>query len=407
MEKRSESADPKRVNVKKIFCFSGLFTILFLCCFAVGAFLWAGGWVKKGVCSVVLDDSVIWRRFNCGKFSNEKESSTFTINQGDNVIDIKIPKDGYSTEELITSIIEQASPGVVTISVSTFGFDFEKGYIEEGRGIGSGFIVDSNGLIITNQHVVSDENADYNVLLPDEKDPIPVEKIYRDKTNDIAIIKVNKINLPALKLGDSDKLKRGNLVIAIGNPFGDLTGTATVGYVTGLNRDVTAGSGFFGSVTHYEGVIQTDAAINPGNSGGPLLNSSGEVIGINFATTQGADNISFAIPINRLKARLELFEKEGRFPQPYIGIAYTNRTVFLKKGIISGAVVVGVEKDSPAYKAGVKKGDIILKVNDYDMSSHDLGSIVQSSEVGDKLSLKIFRNGETIEIVVEVGDKGD
>lgn len=390
----------EKFKVKKVACFFTFFIGLFLLCGGTIGVIWAGGWLKNFTCSVVLEDSYIWEKVGCDKEED-------VVDQGDNVINMDLPDEITSTEELITTIIEEASPAVVTIAIDTLSFDYEKGFIGQEDGIGSGFIVDSDGLIITNQHVVSDEDADYSVVLPGEDEAISIEKIYRDNTNDIAILKINKSGLKTLKLGDSDELKRGNLAIAIGNPFGDLEGTATVGYITGLDRDVTAGSSFSGTVTHYEGVMQTDAAINPGNSGGPLLNSSGEVIGISFATTSGADNISFAIPINRVKDRLEVFEREGRFPQPYIGVSYTQRTIFLKSNVITGAIIIEVEEEGPASKTGLKRGDIILKVDDKDLAEYSLASIIQSSEIGDTLELEVWRAGEVITLEVIVGDKGD
>lgn len=392
-------------KAKRVACFTFIFVILLVSCVAILAFLWAGGWVRKGVCSVVLEDSTISEKLECKKEADLEQEET--VDQKEGVIEMELPSGEESTEDLITKIVEQASPAVVTVAVDTLAFDYERGYIDQQSGIGSGFVVDPDGLILTNQHVVSDEEASYSVILPGSEEAITVDKIYRDNTNDIAILKINKSGLPALKLGDSDKLKRGNLVVAIGNPFGELEGTSTVGYVTGLNRDVQAGSGFFGSVTYYEGVIQTDAAINPGNSGGPLLNSKGEVIGVNFATTSGADNISFALPINRVKDRLAIFEQEGRFPQPYIGISYSQRTMFLKNNVLAGAVVYEVEKEGPADKAGVKRGDIIVKADDKDLAEYSLANIIQSKEIGAKLALEIRREGEIVEVEVVVGDKGE
>ncbi len=392
----------RKFNSKKFTCFLSFFVGILLLCGASLAILYAGGWLKSFTCSVVLEDSFVWNKVGC-----KKDEDTGTFDQGSNIINMNLPDEITSTEELVTQIIEQASPAVVTISVDTLTFDIEEGFIDQEDGIGSGFIVDSEGLIITNQHVVSDTDAEYSVVLPGEEEAISVEKIYRDNTNDIAILKIDKSGLSALKLGDSDELSRGNLAIAIGNPFGDLEGTATVGYITGLNRDVSASSGFYGSTTYYEGVIQTDAAINPGNSGGPLLNSSGEVIGINFATTNGADNISFAIPINTVKSRLEVFEREGRFPQPYIGISYTQRTIFLKENIVTGAIIIEVEDSGPADEAGLERGDIIIEADGKDMSEYDLSTIIQSLEIGSILDVVVWRSGENENFKIIVGDKGE
>ena len=153
-------------------------------------------------------------------------------------------------------------------------------------------------------------------------------------------------------------------------------------------------------------MIQTDAAINPGNSGGPLLNSSGEVIGINFATTSGADNISFAIPVNVLKARLEIFEKEGRFPVPYIGIAYSQKTVIISGSIVTGALIQQVEAGGPADVAGLAKGDFVTEANGKKLDGTSFSSLIQSVEVGKNLDLKVLRGEETVDIAVVVGDKG-
>lgn len=387
-------------RLKKAGCFTAIFTILFLACGSVVGVLWAGGWAKRATCNIVLEDSYFWDKAGCAK--EEKVEATLDEN---NVINVQIPSEVENQEDLVTRIIEQVSPAVVTIAVDRSSENY--GASDQSTGIGSGFVVDSNGLIITNKHVVSDASLTYTILLPGEEEPIKIEKIYRDNVNDLAIIKVSKTGLKALKLGDSDQLKRGNLVIAIGNPFGDLEGTSTVGYVTGLNRDVTAGDGFFGPTSHYEGVIQTDAAINPGNSGGPLINSSGEVIGINFATTSGADNVSFAIPINRVKARLDVFQKEGRFPQPYIGVAYAQRTVIIDNKLVAGAIITGVETDGPADQAGIAKGDVILEVNGKNLEEYSFITLIQSADVGSTLKLKVWKDGKIEDIEVKVADKGE
>lgn len=400
-KKEESSKTALKSKIKKTGCFTLIFTVILSLLVSVLAFLWAGGWMKDATCSLVLEDSFVWEKANCDSMQKKEAEE-----ENNNTVEINVPNDFNSQEDLITRVIEEVSPAVVTVAVNNLAFDQERGFTDKQEGIGSGFVVDSEGIIVTNQHVVSEENVGYSVVLPGEEEPVNVEKVYRDRTNDLALLKVEKKNLTALKLGGSNKLKRGNLVIAIGNPFGGLAGTATVGYVTGLGRDVTAGSGFFGSVARYEDVIQTDAAINPGNSGGPLLNSKGEVIGINFATTSGADNISFAIPVNRLKSRLELFQKEGRFPQPYIGISYSRRTVYLGDAIQTGAVVLSVEENGPADKAELKKGDFILSVDGESLEQASLASIIQSKEVGSELKLQYWRKGDVNEGKVKIGDKG-
>ncbi|MFN4212828.1 MAG: S1C family serine protease, partial [Microgenomates group bacterium] len=279
-------------------------------------------------------------------------------------------------ESVITKVVEEALPSVVTVGISktTSMRDFfeinpfdpfspfrripgKKQKIEQN--IGSGFIISSDGLIITNKHVVSDTSANYQVLTNDKK-KYNVEKIYRDPLNDLAILKINPPAggpaLKPLKLGDSSTLKLGQLVIAIGTPLGEFTNTVTQGIISGLGRGITAGSPFEGYVEKLDNVIQTDAAINPGNSGGPLLNSKGEVIGINTAIAQEGQNIGFAIPVNVVKNLLENFQKQGgSFERPYIGVRYKmiDKQTAILNDIVEGAYVVEVLENSPAQKAGI------------------------------------------------------
>src|SRR3989344_3701139 len=203
---------------------------------------------------------------------------------------IKLPASQKQTvvyeESVITRGVEDSLPSVVTVGISTTinlfsPFERIPGQQQQvEQNIGSGFITSADGLIITNRHVVSDTSASYQVLTNDNK-KYNVEKIYRDSLNDLAILKINATGLKPLKLGDSNNLKLGQLVVAIGTPLGEFTNTVTSGIISGLGRGITAGSPFEGFVEKLDNVIQTDAAISPGNSGGPLLNSKGEVIGVN------------------------------------------------------------------------------------------------------------------------------
>ncbi|MCL4384280.1 trypsin-like peptidase domain-containing protein [Patescibacteria group bacterium] len=171
------------------------------------------------------------------------------------------------------------------------------------QNIGSGFVVDSNGLIVTNKHVVSQQGATYSVITNDGKE-YSVDKITTDPNNDLALLRINAQNLKAISLGDSSNLKLGQTVYAVGTPLGQFTNTVTNGIVSGLGRGITAGSDLQGYVERLDNVIQTNAAINPGNSGGPLINSSGQVIGINTAIAPNGQNIGFAIPVNVIKGFL-------------------------------------------------------------------------------------------------------
>lgn len=172
--------------------------------------------------------------------------------------------------------------------------------------IGSGFIVSDHGLVVTNKHVVADTQASYTVITNDGK-KYPVKNIYRDGGNDIAILSIDAAGLPPLSLGDSSNLILGEPVYAIGTPLGEFTNTVTSGIISGLGRGITAGSRFEGFVEKLDNVIQTDAAINPGNSGGPLIDQSGQVIGINTAVSQEGQNIGFAIPVNVVKSVLSRY----------------------------------------------------------------------------------------------------
>ena len=328
-------------------------------------------------------------------------------------------------ESVITSVVEKSLPAVVTITVkkTTISGDFfefdpfnpfspfrripgQRRKVE--RNIGSGFIVDSSGLIITNKHVVSDTDASYQVLTSDNK-KYDVLKIYRDPLNDLAILKINASGLKTLTLGDSNNLKLGQLVIAIGTPLGEFTNTVTSGIISGLGRGITAGSPFEGYVEKLDNVIQTDAAINPGNSGGPLLNSQGEVIGVNTAIAQEGQNIGFAIPSNVVKSLLDKFQKQGgSFERPFLGVRYQmiDRQTALLNDVVEGAYVVEVVENSPAEKAGIEIEDIIIefagnKVKDNKKNS--LANLILERKVGETVSLKVWRNGEIKTLNVTLG----
>jgi len=331
-------------------------------------------------------------------------------------------------ESVITSVVEKSLPAVVTIGIkktTTTGGFFEvdpfnpfspfrripgqKKKIEQN--IGSGFIIDSNGLIITNRHVVSDTEASYQVLTSNNK-KYDVEKIHRDPLNDLAILKINASNLKTLTLGDSNNLKLGQLVIAIGTPLGEFTNTVTSGIISGLGRGITAGSPLEGYVEKLDNVIQTDAAINPGNSGGPLLNSHGEVIGVNTAIAQEGQNIGFAIPSNVVKSLIEKFQKQGgNFERPFLGVRYQmidKQTAILNE-VVEGAYVVEVVDGSPAEKAGIEVEDIIIEFDGKKVrgeNEQSLANLILEKKVGDSVLIKIWRNGEikTVNVTLTKSD---
>ncbi|KKU70224.1 MAG: protease Do [Candidatus Amesbacteria bacterium GW2011_GWA1_47_20] len=235
-------------------------------------------------------------------------------------------------ENVVIEVAEKVSPSVVTVGIKKtqifreidpFDF-FGMGRIQQKKveqDIGTGFILTEDGLVVTNKHVVGDTQATYKIVTKDDK-TYEVQKIYRDPANDLAILKVDAKELKPVELGDSSKLKVGQMVIAIGTALGEFRHTVTTGVVSGLGRGITAGSPLEGAVERLDNVIQTDAAINPGNSGGPLLNSSGQVIGVNTAISPEGQNIGFAIPINVIKDAIDNFNKTGQFSRPYLGVRY-------------------------------------------------------------------------------------
>lgn len=310
-------------------------------------------------------------------------------------------------ESVVTSVAEAVSPSVVTVSVeipqrkvlqfSPFGGFSSTVEGGEDQDIGTGFIVSGDGLIITNKHVVSDIEAKYKVVTKDGKE-YEVENVSRDPANDIAVIKINASGLKPVELGSSDNLKVGQFVIAIGTALGEFRHTVTTGVVSGLGRGITAGSYYEGFVEKLDDVIQTDAAINPGNSGGPLLNSAGQVIGINVAVAQSAQNIGFAIPVDVVKSALDEYNQSGSFAsKAFLGVEYQmiSRQTAILNDVPQGAYIINVITDSPADKAGLKVDDIITKLDGKTIDEENvLADVIKEKKVGDTVSIDIWRDGE-------------
>jgi serine protease Do len=320
-------------------------------------------------------------------------------------------------ESVVINVAEKASPSVVTVTVQTpqrrvlqlnpfGGFSFQNRGGEE-QDIGTGFIVSSEGLVITNKHVVSDSDSKYKVVTKDNKEYEVIE-VNRDPSNDIAILKINASDLIPLDLGSSDDLKVGQFVIAIGTALGEFRHTVTTGVISGLGRGIVAGSAFEGFVEQIDNVIQTDAAINPGNSGGPLLNSVGQVIGVNVAIAQGAQNVGFAIPINTVKAALDQFNTTGKFlSKPFLGVEYqmVPKQSAILNNVPEGAYIVRIIPDSPAELAGIEMDDIITKIDSDALSeTNPLSGVVAKKKSGDKVSLEVFREGENIKLEATLSD---
>lgn len=334
-------------------------------------------------------------------------------------VTIQQPSQGVkivSEESVVIDVVKKYGPSVVTVAeeITTsrqlpfrFGPFFfqtpdEEQTPEGPQNIGSGFIVASDGLIVTNKHVVSDASGKYFIITSNDK-KYTVQKIYRDPLNDIAIIKINPDEnsgqaLQAVELGDSSRLQVGQFVIAIGTALGEFNNTVTTGVISGLGRGIVAGSRLEGSAEELSNVIQTDAAINPGNSGGPLINSAGQVIGVNVAVAQSGQNIGFALPINTIKDSLKNFNETGQFNRPYLGVAYRmiSRDLSIQNDIPEGAYIQRVVKDSAADKAGIKVGDIITKIDGEKLEAGkaEIANIIAKKKVGDVLTLTIYREDD-------------
>ncbi|VEP14211.1 putative serine protease HtrA [Hyella patelloides LEGE 07179] len=275
------------------------------------------------------------------------------------------------------------------------------------RGAGSGFIVSSDGLILTNAHVV-DGAESVTVTLKDGR-TIDGEVMGKDNLTDMAVVKIEAEDLPIVEFGDSEALQIGEWAIAIGNPLG-LDNTVTTGIVSATGRN----SMQIGVGDKRIDFIQTDAAINPGNSGGPLLNSQGEVIGINTAIIRNAQGLGFAIPINAARDVAEQLIANGKVEHSFLGVRMTNITPELKEQLKTqynlevdadrGVLIVDVLPNSPAAKAGLKQGDIISAIEEQDVSlPKEVQKIVEKTRAGENLDLAIIRQNQTIDLGVEVG----
>ncbi len=295
-------------------------------------------------------------------------------------------------EKDVITAVQKVSPAVVSVATLRVLQESLFDAIPV-RGMGSGIIFDSNGGILTNHHIVDDAER-VEVVTPDGK-KFQGEVLGSDAMSDVAVIRVDGEGLPAVKLGDSDKLVVGQIAIAIGNPYGFLLPgpTATVGVISALRRHIHVEGRM------YEDLIQTDASINPGNSGGPLVDSAGSVIGVNTANIPFAQGIGFAIPINTARAFAKEIIQHGRVARPYVGIAGLTLTPEIAESYNipheSGVLVVKVGRGSPAHKSGVAAGDAILEADSQPLKGwEDLQHTLQNKKVGESLVLSVGRENQ-------------
>ena len=316
----------------------------------------------------------------------------------------------------LVGLIRDSSKSVVSIVARDKDFDnYAHLFLDQVEpAVGTGFVVDPGNLVVTNEHVVFDTYQDYFVVLSDGT-YIKVKSINRDKQQDIAVLHVDDLNVSGLSLADSDKVEVGQRVVAIGNATGRLPNSVTTGIVSGLGRVVWAGAvdslGFGGS--KFTNLIQTDAAINPGNSGGPLINMEGKVIGVNVAKSW-SENTGFAIPANNLIAILKSVKETGVISKAYLGVKSTfgESSVLNSTGKYdeySGESVEAVEKDSPADKGGLKKYDMILKLDGQELSpGYSLTDALSDKKAKETVILEVLRTGvqsEVLYINVTLGEK--
>lgn len=309
-------------------------------------------------------------------------------------------------------VAKKVKPAVVSITTSQNVQDLF-GSIYEQKGGGTGFIITSDGLIVTNKHVV-ESGSKFTVITTDGQS-YPAEVKAIDPSNDLAVIKIEAKGLPVADLGDSSKLDVGQWVVAIGNALGEYQNTVTVGVVSAKDRSLTA-QGSNGS-EKLEGLLQTDAAINSGNSGGPLVNLAGEVVGINTAVAAKgtAEGIGFAIPINTVNSAIESVKKTGKIIRPFLGVNYLTITKDIAKtanlSVDHGALVyrgtdygsVAVLPGSPADKVGIVENDIIVAINEEKISeNYSLRSIISQYKPGDEVEVTFLHQGEEKKVKVKL-----
>lgn len=331
------------------------------------------------------------------------------------VVSIIVSKDLPKIEQYYSSPFGGSFPDFYVLPFGYSGNTDPDALQKQTIGAGSGFIATSDGLIITNKHVVADDKAEYTVITSEGK-KYAARVLSKDPLNDLAVVKIDVTGLPTVQIGDSSRVQLGQRVVAIGNTLGELSNTVTTGVISGLSRTVSAGDAS-GATEQLQEVFQTDAAINPGNSGGPLLNLAGQVIGVNTAIDQSGQLVGFAIPSSEAKKVLEDVQKFGRVMRPFMGVRYvivdpdlaaqnqlpSDHGAMLVAGERRGdaAIVVG----GPAEKAGLLENDIILEIdaNKID-STNTLSRILKNYKPGDQIVLKVQRGKDTKQILLTLDE---
>jgi 2-alkenal reductase len=359
------------------------------------------GWAPGAIVAVALVAGIVSGSLSAAAVSTLMRPPASVVTSqapiGQNVSNVHIDE-----SSAIISAVQGAMPAVVKIQSET----------GNGQATGTGLIFDANGWILTNRHVVAGAQQ-ITVILADSRELDG--RVYGiDTLTDLAIVKVDGSGLPTVKIGSSSDLEQGQLAIAIGNPLGEFENTVTTGVISGLGRQIVAGSQATSSSEQLNNLIQTDAAINPGNSGGPLLDSAGQVIGVNTAVSQDAQGIGFAIPIDVAKPIMQQALDGKPLSRPWIGIYYQPVTKQLAKernlSVDSGVIVdaggnqPAVFPNSPAADAGIRQGDVITEIDGTAITADsDLAELMLPHHPGDTIALTVLRNGSKQTIQVKVG----
>jgi len=314
-----------------------------------------------------------------------------------------------ASENNIASVVKSAIPAVVGVSVLKVNGNsiFDKNATEK-WGMGSGVIVTENGYILTNHHVAGGESKRIIVSLADGRNVDGIT-VWSDPVLDLAVVKINATGLSTVPIGDSTQLQVGETAIAIGNPLGlQFQRTVTSGIISALNRTIKIDTDE--GTNYMEDLIQTDASINPGNSGGPLLNSRGQLIGINTVKVTSAEGIGFAIPVNIAVPIIQHYIEDGDFQEPYLGVFAYDKEIMpyldINLNLDKGVYVANVDEFGPAYKKGIKVGCIITQVDGQDIyTMMQLRTIIYSKKPGDTINVTHISNNETKVVPIVLGSK--
>jgi serine protease Do len=332
----------------------------------------------------------------------DKKISSITTNTASSSSTGNVKYQISTTDSPVVAIAKKAGPSIVGVKI-TYVSQNNFGGLQEADEEGSGIIYSEDGYIITNYHVIesaiTNSNAKVTVTLANSEESLDAKIIGSDEVSDLAVIKIDKTGLTAAEIGKSQDLQVGDLAVAIGNPLGqELAGSVTVGYISALNREITTD----GKTLK---LLQTDAAINPGNSGGALVNSQGQIIGINTAKigSDDVEGLGFAIPTDDAMVIIKELITSGKIVRPYIGISGIDldKNTATRYNLVEGIYIVSVTANSPATKAGLQKGDVIISVDGKTVTQmKELNEMKNAKKVGDTMTLKINRNSKEIEVKI-------